>query len=67
MINWNFFFENSSTTEALYDFAYNNSTFIKWSKDSWPKECKSLIAVMKCKGYIKSIKLARSALKRRGY
>lgn len=66
-INWEDFFGNSSTTEAIILFALGKFTFKKFSQECWPKECKAAIKVLKQKGYAKSRRAAKHALHQRGY
>lgn len=66
-INWEIFFGNSSTEEAIVYFAKGKYSFKKFIEECWPKECKSSIQVMKYKGYKKCRRNARYALSRRGF
>jgi hypothetical protein len=66
-INWECFFDNSSTTEALIYFAYTKYSFKTFSQDCWPNECKMYIKMMSRIGYKKSRARAQKALVSRGY
>jgi len=65
-INWEVFFGNSSTEEALAYFAQGRYSFDKFAEECWPKECKLEIKLMKSKGYKKCRLNASKALIRRG-
>ena len=40
-INWDVFFENSSTAEVLYDFAIGHYDAERLREDCWPEDCKA--------------------------
>lgn len=63
-INWKCFFDNSSTTDALIDFANRKYSFKQFSKASWTAECKASIKIMKQRGYQKSIAAAQKACRK---
>lgn len=64
-INWEIFFENSSTEEAIAYFAQCKYSFKKFFEACWPKDCKNEINRMKQSGYKKSRQNARKAMSRR--
>ena len=67
-INWECFFDNSSTREALLDFAYGNKiSFKNFSEECWTNDCKNQIKLLSRLGYKKSVKRAQRALVLRGY
>lgn len=66
-VNWEDFFGNSSTTEAVILFALGKFTFKKFAEECWPKECKIAIRVLKQRGYVKARRAAKHALNQRGY
>lgn len=66
-VNWEVFFGNSSTEEAICLFAGGYSTFKQFSSECWPKECKQAIRHLKRRGYTKSIRAAQRALRLRGF
>ena len=66
-INWDIFFDNSSTCESLCEFVAEKKTF-KWLSDScWPLKCKDAVKKMKRRGYKKSIRAAKKALSKLDY
>lgn len=66
-VNWEIFFGNSSTEEAICLFAGRYSTFKQFSAECWPKDCKATIRYLKTRGYEKAIKGAQQALRLRGF
>jgi len=42
-IPWRYFWENTSSREALQDFAYEGMGLRRLLQDCWPKECKQVI------------------------
>lgn len=67
-INWEWFFGNSSTEEAIGYFAKGRLTFKQFAKNvNYHSECRKIIPILKVKGYKKSKGLAQRALKRRGF
>lgn len=42
-INWKIFEENSSTMEAVNDYANRVISIMQFEKDCWPKECKKMV------------------------
>lgn len=66
-INWEVFFGNSSTEEAIAYFIQGKYSFKSFSQACWPKDCKSAIKRMKHKGYKKCRRNARDAMLRRGF
>lgn len=46
-INWKVFQENSSTEEAVMDFAEGVTSVRQFEKDCWPKDCKKMVRKLK--------------------
>ena len=65
-IDWEIFFGNSSTIEALCYFVLGGS-FTDLNKRCWPKECKIAVKHLKHRGYLKSRRAAKRALRLRGF
>lgn len=66
-INWEIFFGNSSTEEAICLFASGQSTFKQFSNECWPRDCKEAIKILKHRGYKKAKRGAQRALRIRGF
>lgn len=66
-INWEIFFDNSSTVDAIIDFINGNYTFKQFENACWTKDCKIAIRCLKSRGYKKSFRSARHAIKKFGY
>lgn len=66
-INYNIFFNSSSTTEATILFAIGKLNFKQFSAECWPKECKMAIKELKRRGYIKAYRSIRKAIANNGY
>jgi hypothetical protein len=66
-INWEVFFENTSTTEALVLFVRGNYTFSDFERDCWTHACKKAIRELARRGYGRAHKQAKRALRIRGY
>lgn len=66
-IDWNIFFDNSSTEEAIILFALGHYSFKRFSQECWPKECKLAIKYLKHRGYTKARRAANCALRVRGF
>ena len=66
-INWEVFFGNSSTEEAICLFALGRYSFKRFSLECWSRSCKNVIKRLKCCGYIKARTAAKRALKSRGF
>lgn len=62
-VNWQMFMGSSSTEEAIMLFAGGEYSFAQFSKECWPAECKSAIKILKTRGYLKSRRSARVAIK----
>lgn len=68
MIKWELFLENSSTTEALFDFARGTTNFTQFKKNvGYFKEIKKEVEKLRNRGYDRARKNAKDALRRRGY
>jgi len=67
-IPWRVFFENTSSREALCDFAYEGMSLKRLLKDCWPEECKTVIRFLIREGWsVQWIRRrAQAALNRRG-
>ena len=67
-IDWEIFFGDSSSEEAVCLFAAGYSTFKQFTEDcSYSEERKAAIKILKKRGYAKAIKTAKRALKLRGF
>lgn len=67
-INWEAFFGDSSSEEAICLFAAGYSTFQQFREDcSYSKERKTIIAQLQHRGYAKSKRGAQRALRLRGF
>jgi hypothetical protein len=67
-INWEVFFGDSSSEEALCLFAAGYSTFKQFMEDcSYSKERKAIIKKLQHRGYVKAKRGAQQALRIRGW
>jgi len=67
-IDWEVFFGNSSTEEALCIFATHNCSFDEFSANTHCfGECQPAIKTLKNRGYKKGIRAAQKALLTRGF
>jgi len=66
-INWKPFFENSSTRDALIEFAQGTLSIKQFHDMCWPKECKAEVSKMNHIGTRASRLRARRALTREGW
>jgi hypothetical protein len=65
-INWEIFFGDSSSEEAIVLFALGKSTFNEWAANcSLTKERVKTIKILKQRGYKKAIRGAQRALRKR--
>lgn len=67
IINFDPFFVNSSSEEAICLFCIKKYTFEQFSLACWSRACKNQIKKLKRLGYKKSIMLAKKALKQKGF
>jgi len=66
-IDWEIFFGNSSTEEAICLFAMGKYSFEHFSQECWPSDCKLAIKHLKRRGYVKARRAAQRALRLRGF
>lgn len=66
-INWEIFFGDSSSEEAICLFALGKYSFKEFSDNCWGKNRKEAIKNLKQRGYKKSIRGAQCALRSRGF
>lgn len=67
-INWEIFFGDSSSEEALCRFAARTSSFKEFSANcSYSRERLTIITTLKQRGYERSIRAAQRALLNRGF
>lgn len=67
LINFEIFGENSSSTDAIVDFAIGSLRFPALKEAMWDKRAKAEVDKMKKLGRKKSLALARNWCTRRGY
>lgn len=67
-INWEIFFGDSSSEDALMSFAEHRSTFDEWMANcSFSEERVKAIKALKSRGYKKAIRGTQRALWTRGF
>jgi hypothetical protein len=65
-INWEYFWENTSSTEAISTFADGDYSFKEFEEACWPIECKKIVRRLKRLGRKKALTLCRNIVTRQG-